>query len=309
MIEVIKPGLMTTIQDQGRWGYQCYGVGIAGAMDSFALAAVNRLVGNPEEAAGLEMTLQGPTLTFHRETIFALGGADLGPKLDGKNLSNWTCYLAPGGSTLSFSGKRSGVRAYFAVSGGVDVPLVMGSRSTYLLGRFGGLEGRPLKAKDQLPIPAPAADYRKYIGRQFPEEFRPLYPKNPQLRVVQGPFDEFFSDEGIKVFYSTEYTITPSSDRMGYRLQGKVITRKKSGELITCGLAHGTIQVPPNGQPIILLADRQTIGGYPIIATVIHADLPLIAQLAPGDKLRFLAVSPDEGREAYLSLWQRLRSF
>ncbi len=308
MIEVLKPGLMTTVQDQGRWGCQCYGVGIAGAMDSFALAAANRLLGNPEEAAGLEMTLQGPTLKFHRETIFALAGADLGPKLEGNPIANWTCQLAPAGSILSFSGKASGIRAYLSVSGGIDVPLVMGSKSTYLLGRFGGLEGRPLRAQDHLPIPAPIHDYPKRIGKEFPEDLRPPYRKNPQIRVVKGPFDEFFSDEGKRAFYSTEYTVTPNSDRMGYRLQGDPITRKKQGELITCGLAHGTIQVPPNGQPIILLSDRQTIGGYPIIATVIHADLPLIAQCAPGDKLRFLAVSPDEAREVFLALWGRLGS-
>jgi|MudIll2142460700_1097286.scaffolds.fasta_scaffold121437_2 antagonist of KipI len=309
MIEVIKPGLLSTVQDQGRWGYQAYGVGISGAMDSLALAAGNLLVGNPERAAGLEMTLQGPSLKFHGETWFAVTGADLGPRLDGSPISSWAAHRAPSGSVLSFGSRRSGVRAYLSVAGGLDVPVVMDSRSTYLLGRFGGLEGRPLKAQDRLPVGFEAQVRPPREGFVFPESLRPAYRKNPRLRAVLGPFQDFFSEEGMAAFLSEEYLITPSSDRMGYRLQGKPVTRKKTGELITCGLANGTVQVPPNGQPIILLADRQTIGGYPIIATVIHADLSLVAQCAPGDKVRFGAVSPDEAREAYLSLWGPLKKF
>ncbi len=307
MIEVIKSGLFTTVQDLGRRGYQSYGVGIAGALDPFALSAANLLVGNPESAAGLEITLQGPTLRFHRETIFALAGADLEPRLDGSPIPNWTCALAPSGSVLSFKGRRNGVRAYLAASGGIDVPLVMESRSTYLLGRFGGMEGRPIKTQDQLPLFAPAENYRQLIGRVFPKDSLPSYQRNPTLRVVPGPFEEFFSEEGKEAFLSTPYTITAQSDRMGYRLQGTPISRQKKGELITCGLANGSIQVPPNGQPILLLVDRQTIGGYPIIATMIHADLPLVAQSAPGDELRFSAVSPEEGRQAYIRLWGNLK--
>jgi antagonist of KipI len=309
MIEVIKPGLFTTVQDQGRWGYQSYGVGIAGAMDSFALTAANLLVGNPERAAGLEMTLLGPTLKFQRETLIAVTGADLTPRLDGIPLDNWKTHLAPPGSILSFGGRRNGVRAYLSVAGGIDVPPVMGSRSTYILGRFGGLEGRPLKAQDRLPIGVSVALWNSLVGRAFQENLRPPYQKYPRLRVILGPFQDFFSEEGITTFLSTDYLITPNSDRMGYRLQGSAVTRRKTGELITCGLANGTVQIPPNGQPIILLTDRQTIGGYPIIATVIHADLPLLAQCAPGDVVRFAAVLPDEAREAYLTLWNPLKNF
>ena len=308
MIEVLKPGLLTTVQDQGRWGYQCYGVGIAGAMDAFALAAANFLVGNPRGAAGLEMTLLGPTLKFHREAIFALAGADLGPRLDGNPIPTWTCHFAPADSILDFSGRKSGLRAYLAISGGIDVPSVMESRATYLLGRFGGLEGRALKSQDRLPIPPPVAGARNLTGRFLPENLRPPYRKNPTLRVVLGPFADYFSGEAIRTFFSTEYAITPQSDRMGYRLRGEPLQRQKQRELISCGLANGTIQVPPDGQPIILLADRQTIGGYPIIAALIHADLSLIAQCVPGDKLRFLPVSTDEAREAYVRLWGSLTS-
>jgi antagonist of KipI len=278
-------------------------------MDPFALSAANLLVGNPEKAAGLEITIQGPTLKFHRETALAIAGADLDPKLDGQSIPNWTCVLAPSASTLSFKARKSGVRAYLAVSGGIDVPPVMESRSTYLLGKFGGLEGRAMKAQDLIPMGDPPANYRRGVGRSFPEEFLPPYRKNPIVRVVLGPFDEFFSSEGIRAFLSTPYTITAQSDRMGYRLQGIPVPRQKKEELITCGLANGTIQVPPDGQPILLLVDRQTIGGYPVIATMIHADLPLVAQSAPGDQLRFSAVSPDEGREAYIRLWGNLDKF
>jgi len=308
MIEVVKPGLFTTVQDKGRWGYQGYGVGVAGAMDNFALQAANLLVGNLEEAAGLEMTLVGPTLKFHQETILAITGAELDPRLEGESIPNWTCHLAPSGSTLSFGGKKKGVRAYLAVGGGIDVPPVMGSRSTHLLGHFGGLEGRALKSHDHLPVLPLSGALHHLAGKFFPEKSRPHYKKNPTLRVIPGPFADFFSEEGIKVFFSTAYTITPPSDRMGYRLRGEPIQRKKSEELISCGLANGTVQVPPDGQPIILLADRQTIGGYPIIATLIQADLPLIAQCAPGDELRFRAVATEEARQAYLKLWGDLKN-
>jgi len=309
MIEVLKPGFLTTVQDRGRWGYQSFGVGIAGAIDSFALAAANLLVGNREGDAGLEMTLVGPRLKFHKDTILAITGADFNPMLEGNSFPNWTCHLAAAGSTLSFGGKKKGVRAYLAVAGGIEVPLVMGSRSTYLLGQFGGFKGRPLKAKDLLPLPPLARETHNLIGTHFPEKLGPPYEKNPTLRVIPGPFADFFSEEGIRIFFSTEYTISPQSNRMGYRLQGEPVTRSKPEELITCGLANGTIQVPPDGQPIILLADRQTIGGYPIIATVIQADLPLIAQGGPGDKLRFKSVTVDEAREAYLKLWGNLKNF
>jgi len=255
------------------------------------------------------MTIQGPTLKFFHDTLFAITGADLAPRLNGIPLSNWVVHRASPGSILDFGARRKGIRAYLAVAGGFDVPVVMGSRSTYLLGRFGGLEGRPIRAQDVLPVGAQGEACISREGLVFPEILRPPYRKEPRLKVILGPFEGFFSSEGLTAFFSEKYLITPNSDRMGYRLQGKIISRKKAGELITCGLANGTIQVPPNGQPIILLADRQTIGGYPILATVIHADLPVMAQCAPGDSVHFDAVSPDEAREAYLSLWNPLKNF
>jgi len=177
MIEVIKAGLFTTVQDNGRWGYQGYGVGVAGAMDNFALSAANFLVGNAEGAAGLEMTLLGPTLKFHQETILAITGADLDPQLKGESIPNWTCHFAPSGSTLSFGGKKKGVRAYLAVGGGIGVPPLMGSRSTYLLGHFGGLEGRALKGP---PAHSPSGRGIAQSCRQgFPGKKPTPLPKEP----------------------------------------------------------------------------------------------------------------------------------
>lgn len=309
MIEVMKPGFYTTVQDLGRWGYQAWGVSVAGALDPFAHSIANLLVGNSEGGAGLEITLLGPTLKFHQETVFAITGAELSPRLNGEAISNWTSHSAPSGSTLSFTGVKSGARAYLAVSGGIDVAPVLGSRSTYILGRFGGLEGRALKSQDRLPLGLFRKEAKNLVGKFFPKNLRPPYKRNPLLRVVLGPFEDFFSEEGIRIFLSTEYAVTLQSDRMGYRLQGESIKRQKPQELISCGLANGTLQVPPNGQPIVLLADRQSVGGYPVIATVITADLPLIAQCAPGDKIRFSAVSLDEARDAYWKLWKGIKNF
>lgn len=309
MIEVIKPGFFTTIQDLGRWGYQRYGIGTAGALDSFALSAANLLLGNEEEAAGLELTFAGPMLKFHQNTLIAITGADLNPRLNGQPIPNWTVCSIPSGSILNFGQKKSGVRAYLAVWGGIAVPPIMGSRSTYLLGRFGGLEGRPLKAGDILPLLPCPTEMQELVGRSLPTSLRPAYERNPCLRVILGPFADYFSAEGQDAFLTSAYTITPQSDRMGYRLQGTPIKRAINEELITCGLANGTIQVPPDGQPILLLADRQTIGGYPIIATVINADLPLAAQCAPGDKLRFQATTLTAAQEAFQNLWGKLRKY
>jgi antagonist of KipI len=309
MIEVIKPGIFTTVQDLGRWGYQRYGIGTAGALDSFALTAGNLLLGNGEEAAGLEITFAGPLLKFHQNTLVAITGADLNPRLNGQPLPNWTVCSVSAGSILSFGPRKSGVRAYLTVWGGIAVPPIMGSRSTYLLGHFGGLEGRPLKAGDLLPLPPCPFKGPELAGRSLPISLHPAYQRNPCLRVILGPFADYFSAEGQEAFLTSTYTITPQSDRMGYRLHGTPITRAINEELITCGLANGTMQVPPDGQPILLLADRQTIGGYPIIATVINADLPLAAQCAPGDKLRFQATTLREAQAAFQNLWGNLRRF
>ncbi len=299
-IEVVAPGLLTSVQDLGRWGYAAYGVPTAGAMDPFAARAANALVGNPPDAAVLEITLAGPTLRFLRASLVAVTGADLAPQLDDMDLPGWTACWVPAGGVLRFGRRRAGLRAYLAVAGGLAVPPVLGSRATYLRGGFGGHEGRALRAGDRLPVgPAPPAA-ASLAGRTLPPARRPAYCRAPKVRVVLGPHAEHFTAAGLGTFLHATYTVAAASDRMGYRLEGPPLARREPADILSAGMPLGGIQVPGDGQPIILLADHQTHGGYPLVATVAWADLPLLAQLAPGDTIRFRAVPVDEARAAYL---------
>lgn len=289
---VLQPGLFTTIQDLGRTGYQEFGVPVAGAMDALALRVANRLVGNPEGAAGLEITLLGPTLRFETPTVIALTGADLGALLDGSPLPTWQSVAVAAGSTLSFSGPRAGARAYLAVAGGVAVPPLLGSRSTYVRAAMGGWEGRALRAGDVLPVgqtyPLPPA------GRRFPPELIPALPREVTVRVILGPQDDHFPPEAVERFLQSKYRVSAASDRMGYRLEGPALSHARGPDIVSDSIPPGAVQVPGQGTPIVLLADRQTAGGYPKIAVVIAADLRLLAQLQPGDSISFRAVSQEE---------------
>ncbi|HHY92714.1 MAG TPA: biotin-dependent carboxyltransferase, partial [Firmicutes bacterium] len=224
----------------------------------------------------------------------ALAGADLGATLNGEPLPLWQAVAVKTGDEIAFSGVRSGCRAYLAVAGGIDVPLVMGSRSTYLRGKIGGLEGRALKAWDQLAAGEPAAAARARVGRRVPAELIPTYDANITLRVVLGPQDDLFTPAGRETFLTSEYAVTNEADRMGYRLEGPKIEHAGGADIISDGIPLGAVQVPGHGQPIVMLADRQTTGGYTKIATVISADLFRIGQAKPGDKVRFAAVSRQE---------------
>jgi len=300
-VEVVAPGLLTTVQDLGRTGYARYGVPAAGALDAFAARAANRLVGNADHAPVLEITLAGPTLRFATPgAVFAVTGADLSSQLDGREVPGWTACVAPRGATLKFGKRRAGLRAYLAVAPrGFVVGPVLGSAATYLRGGFGGLAGRALKAGDGLPAgPAPAGR-EALAGRALPPAARPPYRREPVVRVVLGPHAERFTDEALATLLAAAYTVGPASDRMGYRLHGPALARHEPADILSQGLPLGGIQVPGDGQPIVLLADHQTTGGYPLIATVSSADLPLLAQLAPGDRLRFRAVSVAEAQAAY----------
>ena len=312
-IEILAPGLLTTVQDLGRFGYQRYGVPIAGAMDSFALRAGNALVGNPADAAVLEITVVGPTLRFLTDALIAITGADLQPILNTPELESWmaplwTAIYVRGGSLLEFGGRKEGCRAYLAIAGGIAVPPVMNSTSTYLTGGFGGLSGRALRTGD---MPA-AGETRVHLsglaGRSLAIENRPRYLDDPIVRVILGPQNDYFTPEAIEQFLAEEFEVTITSDRMGLRLHGPPLTHKGAKEIVSCGIAPGAIQVPPNAQPIILTADRQTVGGYPVIATVIRSDLPLLAQCVPGQsRVRFKAVSMAEAQEIYrgsISKWK-----
>ncbi len=294
---VEQPGLLTTIQDLGRPGHHNAGVPVGGAMDRFALAAGNLLVGNPPGAAGLEVTMQGPALVARRGLLVAITGADLSQGRNGRPLPGWTsCFLAAG-ARLTFGNRRRGARAYIAVQGGLDGDRWLGSRSTFLLVSRGGLGGRQLEAGDELrrlpPLTAPAV-----VGRTLPAVRRPG-PSGmvTDLRCLPGPHAGRLPTADRARFFGAPWTVSRDADRMGARLEGGRL-RLEIPDLLSFGLAPGCVQVPPSGEPILLLQDHQTAGGYPVVGGVISADLPLAAQLLPGDRVRFVEVSPAVAQEA-----------
>jgi KipI family sensor histidine kinase inhibitor len=307
-LEIVAGGLQTLVQDLGRWGYARYGVPRSGPMDPFAARAATCLVGNGPDAAGLEITFGGPTIRFRRECLIAVTGADLSPSVDGAAVPGWTAQTVAAGAVLKFGRRRAGLRAYLAVAGGLAVPPVLGSRATYLRGGFGGLAGRALAAGDRLDVGLAAPDASRRAGCSLAAEQRPAYRPDPTVRVLLGPHDDRFPMEAIEQLLSTAYAVAPDSDRMGYRLAGPRLARREPADLVSGGMSLGGIQVPGDGQPIILLSDHQTTGGYPLLATVIQADLPLVAQLAPGQSLRFKAVSLEAARAAYLAMLASLET-
>jgi antagonist of KipI len=306
-IEVVDGGMLTTVQDLGRYGYQRYGVPTSGALDLFSLRAANRLVGNADDAAGLEMMLIGPRLRFLVPATIALAGANLEARLDGRLVERWQSVVVEAGATLSFIGPEDGIRAYLAVAGGIDVPVVLGSRSTYVRSKLGGVEGRPLRAGDVLQV---CGERPVLLGGalRLPEAARPTYGHAHVLRVVLGPQDDRFTVRGIDTFLSSTYTVTAQSDRMGYRLTGPVIEHLRGPDIVSDGTPFGAVQVAGDGVPIVLLADRGTAGGYTKIATVIGPDLPLVAQAAPGDSVTFACVDLEAAYAAVRDEEERLAS-
>ena len=297
-VEILEPGMLTTVQDLGRMGHQRLGIPVSGAMDLFALRAGNALVGNEPSAACLEITMIGPRIGFHGPAVVALTGADLRPRIDGVEVPSWETLVLREGSVLDFAGRRWGARAYLAIAGGIAVPPWLGSRSTYTMAKVGGLEGRPLQAGDRLPVGQAISPMRVAEGTNIPFDMRPGYTDEPTIRVIWGPHADRFTDGGKDALVSGTYSITQTSNRMGYRLEGPQIEHTRGPDLISCGIPLGGIQVPGSGQPIVLMADHQTAGGYTMIATVIQADIPLIAQCLPGDSLSFRAVGLEEAVDA-----------
>ncbi len=309
-LRVLRPGLLTTVQDLGRWGRQQYGVIVAGAMDRLALRVANLLVGNDENAAAIEMTLVGPELEFKEDALIALCGADLSATVDGMAVPTWRPVVVRAGSTLAFGKPVSGCRAYLALAGGVDVPLVMGSRSTYLRARVGGYQGRPLQAGDTLmagPISETSAKRRNRLladdpaspiraPRWFAGPDLANYAANPVVRVIPGSEFAWLAAESREQLFSAEFTVTPKSDRMGYRLAGPKLAFRVRRELLSEAVCPGTIQAPPDGQLIVLMADCATTGGYPKVAHVVTVDLPVVAQAQPGATLRFQPITPEEAQ-------------
>jgi biotin-dependent carboxylase-like uncharacterized protein len=285
--EILHGGAQTTVQDEGRAGYGAVGVPRAGAMDRFACWSANLALGNAPDAAVLETLLGGLRLRFLAPATIAIAGADLGAVLDGVELANWTAHEVGAGAELHFRGRIWGARAYLAVAGGWAVAPVLGSRSTYLPGGWGGLEGRALRAGDVLHRASASPARAPVLLR--PEDL-PAYSTFPTIRCVAGPHDHAFDDAARGAFWGGVYRLSPACDRMGYRLEGPTIPASEPA-LPSAGVVPGCVQIPPDGLPILLMADAQTTGGYPVIATVIGPDLALAAQLLPGDKLRFQPVT------------------
>jgi antagonist of KipI len=282
-VHVLRPGLLTTVQDRGRWGLQARGVPPAGPMDPWSHRLANALVGNSAGAATLEITLVGPELEFEDERFVAVGGAQFVIEVDGKGQSPNTVFIVPAGARLKVGGRRAGARGYLAVSGGFAVPEVLGSRATHLVSRMGGLGGRALAAGDSLPL-GPQGEPRP---GQCADAELPASDQAARIRVLPGPHADRFSADAVDLLQSSDYTVTNESDRMGFRLAGPLLTHTGSADIISDAAPLGALQVPASGQPVLLMADRQTTGGYPNLATVISADIGLAGQLAPGDRIRF----------------------
>lgn len=298
-LHVLQAGVLATVQDRGRPNQQRWGVPVGGAMDQFALCAANRLVGNPMQAAGLEITAGGSAFEVLRDTLLAVTGADLGATLDNAPLPLWTAVWVRAGSKITFAGRAMGwgARAYAALRGGIDVPVLLGSRSTCLPGAFGGLNGRPLRAGDVLHGGSTSGEIM-HAGRRWSQQLLPRYGTIPTLQVLPGPHIDRFHPDALDRLQTGLFRLGASSNRIGYRLEGERL-HVNTPDLPSLPVFPGVIQVPPDGMSIMLMADAQPTGGYPVVAVVIASDLPLAAQLLPGDSLRFKLIQHEEARAAW----------
>lgn len=312
-VRVLHGGLLTTVQDLGRFGAQKYGVIVSGAMDCVSMRLANLLVGNEEGEGGLEVTMFGTKLYFEEDRLVAITGGDLQPTIDGLPAPMWRPVLITAGSILQFKSAISGCRAYVAFAGGIDVPLVMGSKSTYLRAGIGGFSGRALQKGDYLACGNVTSLIGKAFSRQLKQAHQPfswfidytqlqLFGQNEAIRVMPGSEFHRFSNDSRHAFFSTRYKITTQSDRMGYRLEGVPVHVSETFDLLSEGVTYGTIQVPSSGQPIILMADRQTTGGYPKIGQIITADLPRLAQMQPNTNILFTEVSLEQAEDALFEM-------
>ncbi|QUG41482.1 biotin-dependent carboxyltransferase family protein [Psychrobacillus sp. INOP01] len=307
-IKVLNQGLMTTIQDLGRYGSQKFGVIVGGAMDSYSLRLGNLLVGNIESEANLEITLYGTTLQFEEETLIAITGADFLPTINNIPAPLWSPIVVRKDSILKFHTAINGSRAYVAIAGGIDIPEVMGSKSTYLRARIGGFKGRALQKGDVLPLThsnkleneTSKTSQKNNVNWSINYNELISFNKHQVIRVIKGTEFERFNKESQHKLWTEVFTISLQSDRMGYRLEGQSLSLSENFELLSEGVTFGTIQIPPSGQPIILMADRQTTGGYPKIGQVISADLPTLAQLQPTATIQFKEVTLEEAEHAFI---------
>jgi KipI family sensor histidine kinase inhibitor len=306
---VVRPGLLTTVQDLGRWGYQAWGVPVAGPMDPWSHRAANVLVGNAPEAAVLEITLSGPELAFSEERVVAVTGAQIEATLDGRSVPQNRPFVAGRGTTLAFGPRVRGARAYIAVSGGITVPPVLGSRATHVGGHMGGLEGRALRAGDRLPLGVPRSDpspRHLALSEEDCVQRDADGTATASVRVLAGPQEDRFIDGVLDVLQSDIYRIAPDSDRMGFRLVGPRLRHRQGADVISDATPLGSLQVPASEQPVLLMADRQTTGGYAKVATVIAADIGIVGQLVPGDAVRFQVCTRDVALTALVARERRL---
>jgi len=298
IVIIESAGLLSTIQDAGRYGYQRYGMPVSGAMDMYSLQLANMLVGNLPGEACIEATFTGPSIRFGHSAKFAVCGANMQPYVSGQQVHNYSVIEVKSGDLLHFEGLKSGCRAYIAFAGGINIPLVMGSKSTNLRSAVGGFNGRALKNGDVLEF---GQSYRKPRLYAIPDELLVNYDSEEPLRIIPGPEIKMFGFDAIQNLLTTAYVVTPQSDRMGYRLHGEPLkhTEGKAGGIISSGIPMGTIQVPGNGQPIIMMADRQTTGGYARIAIVASIELTRVAQLKPGNSIRFREIRVEEAQQLF----------
>lgn len=291
IFKVIKPGLFTTVQDLGRYGYLKYGVPISGAMDTFSLIAANLLVENSPNNACLEITLIGPELQALTKTYIAVTGGEISININGRKASMWQTVEVQEGDVVSFGKVESGCRVYVSIKGGINTPPILGSRSTYVRGSFGGINGRQLRNGDIIEG-FPNVPFNH--GYAIPEELIPKYAGFYETHIVLGPQSDMFTEKGLEKFLTNEYKVTPEADRMGYRLEGPPIEHKAKAEIISDALLPGTIQIPPDGKPIIIMRDAQTTGGYPKIAVAITPDISSLGQAKPNDAIKFSKITTHE---------------
>lgn len=319
-LEILTPGLATTVQDRGRFGYYRFGIPQGGSMDQYSAALANRLVGNGPAEAVLECTYMGPSFRSSVDTVIAVTGAPIEVKVNGEVAEQYERIRLAAGDEVSFGVLRGGSKFFIAVAGGIDVPEVLGSRSTYPIGKIGGFEGRSLQAGDTLPIGTAATSHLPEID-VIPEELRPEFSREMRVRVMLGLYDHKLTDEGLKNLTTEEWTLTPVADRMGLRFDGPGAPWKEEEQpfgagqdpsnITDAGYAVGSIQIPGGTQPIVLHCDAVSGGGYAQAATVISADMDLFGRMSPGTKVRFVPVSMEEAlaaRAARKALFTRLWS-
>lgn len=297
-IRILKGGMLTTVQDLGRTGYQSQGFSVAGVMDVRSFKIANLLLDNPENEAVLEFTLIGPTIQFTSATIIAITGGDFQPTINGEPAPMYTALYMNKGDILKFGSARTGSRGYVAFSSYLDIPVVLGSRCTNMKSGIGGFKGRKLKEDDYFNFRMKRRYLPFFLSRKLePDDYG---QEETVLRVVMGPQDDLFSKQGIETFLNSEYVVTSDFDRMGCRLEGPFIAPKETSDIISDGIAFGSIQVPSHGKPIILLSDRQTTGGYAKIATVATVDIPKLVQRKTDHKIRFQPITVQEAQRLLL---------